>query len=47
MVCLVKEGLDYFLLDVDFVVNDKIEVIMGEFGLKGVLFMIYLLFVVY
>ncbi|XKL30866.1 DUF4373 domain-containing protein [Lactiplantibacillus plantarum] len=43
----VKEGLDYFPLDVDFAVNDKTEAIMGEFGSKGVLFMIYLLSAVY
>ncbi|AXH04985.1 DnaD domain protein [Lactiplantibacillus plantarum] len=43
----VKEGLDYFPLDVDFAVNDKTEAIMGEFGPKGVLFMIYLLSAVY
>lgn len=43
----VKEGLDYFPLDVDFAVNDKTEAIMGEFGPKDVLFMIYLLSAVY
>ncbi len=43
----VKEGLDYFPLDVDFAVNDKTEAVMGEFGPKGVLFMIYLLSAVY
>ncbi|WP_076655169.1 Lin1244/Lin1753 domain-containing protein [Lactiplantibacillus plantarum] len=43
----IKEGLDYFPLDVDFAVNDKTEAIMGEFGPKGVLFMIYLLSAVY
>lgn len=42
-----KEGLDYFPLDVDFVVNAKTEAIMGEFGAKGVLLMIYLLSAVY
>ncbi|MFC6202595.1 DUF4373 domain-containing protein [Lactiplantibacillus nangangensis] len=43
----IKKGLDYFPLDVDFAVNDKTEAIMGEFGPKGVLFMIYLLSAVY
>ncbi|GAX06832.1 DNA replication protein DnaD [Secundilactobacillus pentosiphilus] len=43
----VKDGLDYFPLDVDFAVNPKTEAIMGEFGSKGVLLMIYLLSAVY
>lgn len=43
----IKAGLDYFPLDVSFPVNDKTEAIMGEFGPKGVLFMIYLLSAVY
>lgn len=43
----VKDGLDYFPLDVDFAVNPKTEAIMGEFGAKGVLLMIYLLSAVY
>lgn len=43
----VKDGLDYFPFDVDFAVNSKTEAIMGEFGPKGVLVMIYLLSAVY
>lgn len=43
----VKAGLDYFPLDVDFATNAKTEAIMGEFGPKGVLTMIYLLSAVY
>ncbi|KRL21877.1 DUF4373 domain-containing protein [Lentilactobacillus kisonensis] len=42
-----KDGLDYFPLDIDFSTNAKTEAIMGEFGAKGVLFMIYLLSAVY
>lgn len=43
----VKDGLDYFPLDVDFGVDEKTEAIMGEFGAKGVLAMVYLLSAVY
>ncbi|MEE8823707.1 hypothetical protein LASUN_13360 [Lentilactobacillus sunkii] len=42
-----KDGLDYFPLDIDFSTNAKTEAVMGEFGAKGVLFMIYLLSAVY
>ena len=42
-----KGGLDYFPFDVDFATNAKVEAIMGEFGAKGVLLMIYLLSAVY
>ena len=31
----VKDGLDYFPLDVDVFEDEKIEAIAGEFGLKG------------
>nr|DAH80063.1 MAG TPA: replisome organizer [Caudoviricetes sp.] len=43
----VKEGLDYFPLDVDFATNEKTEAITGEFGPKGVLIFIYLLAAIY
>ena len=42
-----KKGLDYFPFDVDFATNAKVEALMGEFGAKGVLFMVYLLSAVY
>lgn len=42
-----KKGLDYFPFDVDFATNAKVEAVMGEFGAKGVLIMIYLLSAVY
>ncbi|MDB1104772.1 DUF4373 domain-containing protein [Lentilactobacillus parabuchneri] len=42
-----KQGLDYFPFDVDFDTNAKTEAVMGEFGAKGVLSMIYLLSAVY
>ncbi|WP_172188866.1 Lin1244/Lin1753 domain-containing protein [Lentilactobacillus kribbianus] len=43
----IKQGLDYFPFDVDFPTNEKTEAIMGEFGAKGVLVMVYLLPAVY
>lgn len=43
----VKQGLDYFPLDVDFDTNEKTEAIMGEFGAKGSLIFIYLLAAIY
>ncbi|WP_241685239.1 Lin1244/Lin1753 domain-containing protein [Companilactobacillus metriopterae] len=43
----VKDGLDYFPFDVDFPDNKKTSAIMGEFGSKGVLMMVYLLSAVY
>ena len=30
-----KTGLDYFPFDVDFFLNDKLQLIEGEFGMKG------------
>ena len=42
-----KQGLDYFPFDVDFDTNAKTEAVMGGFGAKGVLSMIYLLSAVY
>lgn len=43
----VKEGLDYFPLDVDIFEDEKIEAIAGEFGIKGELAVIKLLCAVY
>lgn len=43
----IKPGLDYFPFDVDFVNNEKVEALMGEFGSKGVLMLVYLLSAVY
>lgn len=43
----IKEGLDYFPLDVDFHNDEKIEVIAGEFGVKGEAIAIRLLCAIY
>lgn len=43
----IKSGLDYFPFDTDFSDNEKVGAIMGEFGSKGVLMMVYLLSAVY
>lgn len=43
----IKDGLDYFPLDVDIFENEKIEAIAGEFGIKGELAVIKLLCAVY
>lgn len=43
----VKQGLDYFPIDVDFFQDEKIAVIAGEFGLKGEIVIIKLLCAVY
>ena len=43
----VKEGLDYFPLDVDIFEDEKIEAIAGEFGPKGELAVIKLLCAIY
>ncbi|MFC6324010.1 DUF4373 domain-containing protein [Companilactobacillus baiquanensis] len=43
----IKSGLDYFPFDVDFINNEKVEALMGEFGSKGVLMLVYLLSAVY
>ncbi|MBL3708244.1 DUF4373 domain-containing protein [Enterococcus faecium] len=43
----VKDGLDYFPLDVDIFEDEKIEAIAGEFGIKGELAVIKLLCAVY
>ncbi|MEE6716131.1 DUF4373 domain-containing protein [Schleiferilactobacillus harbinensis] len=43
----VKQGLDYFPLDVDFMTNAKTEAIMGEFGAKGTLVFMTLLMAIY
>jgi len=31
----IKKGLDYFPLDVDFFTDDKVEIIVGQFGLQA------------
>lgn len=43
----IKEGLDYFPLDVDFHSDEKIEIISGEFGVKGEAIAIRLLCAIY
>jgi len=43
----IKEGLDYFPLDVDFHNDEKIEIIAGEFGVKGEAIAIRLLCAIY
>ncbi|WP_329443958.1 Lin1244/Lin1753 domain-containing protein [Enterococcus faecalis] len=43
----VKEGLDYFPLDVGIFEDEKIEAIAGEFGIKGELAVIKLLCAIY
>lgn len=43
----IKNGLDYFPLDVDIFEDEKIEAIAGEFGIKGELALIKLLCAVY
>lgn len=43
----VKDGLSYLPLDVDIFEDEKIEAIAGDFGIKGELFVIKLLCVVY
>jgi len=43
----VKQGLDYFPLDVDFFEDEKLEAISGEFGIKGELTAIKLLCAIY
>lgn len=43
----IKNGLDYFPLDVDFFEDEKIEAISGEFGLKGEIATIKLLCAIY
>ncbi|WP_242328064.1 Lin1244/Lin1753 domain-containing protein [Lactococcus lactis] len=43
----IKEGLDYFPLDVDIFEDEKIEAIAGEFGPKGELAVIKLLCAIY
>lgn len=43
----IKEGLDYFPLDVDFHSDEKIEIITGEFGVKGEAIAIRLLCAIY
>ncbi|MGO2892461.1 MAG: Lin1244/Lin1753 domain-containing protein [Enterococcus devriesei] len=43
----IKNGLDYFPLDVDIFEDEKIEAIAGEFGIKGELAVIKLLCAVY
>lgn len=47
MVRPTKAGLDYFLFDVDFNVNEKTGAIMGEFGAKGVLTTIFIFSAIY
>ncbi|WP_053084433.1 Lin1244/Lin1753 domain-containing protein [Companilactobacillus ginsenosidimutans] len=43
----IKNGMDYFPLDVDFPTNEKVEAIMGEFGSEGVVAFLYLLSAIY
>jgi hypothetical protein len=43
----IKQGLDYFPLDVDFFHDEKIEAISGEFGIKGEIATIKLLCAIY
>ena len=38
----VKDGIDYFPLDTDFLIDDKIRLIKAEFGAKGILILIAL-----
>lgn len=43
----IKQGLDYFPLDVDFFNDDKIQLIEAEFGIKGTYIAIRLLTKIY
>lgn len=43
----IKQGLDYFPLDVDFFEDEVIDGISGEFGIKGELITIKLLSTVF
>lgn len=43
----IKEGLDYFPLNIDFFEDDKIELISSEYGLKGEMIAIKLLCKIY
>ncbi|MCH4008119.1 Lin1244/Lin1753 domain-containing protein [Companilactobacillus sp.] len=43
----IKNGMDYFPMDVDFPTNEKVEAIMGEFGSEGVVALLYLLTAIY
>lgn len=42
-----KTGLDYFPLDVDFYVDDRVIALIGEFGIKGESTFIHLLCAIY
>ena len=42
-----KDGIDYFPFDVDFLQDKKIRLIKGEYGSKGVLIVIQLLCSIY
>lgn len=42
-----KDGVDYFPLDTDFLQDDKIRLIKGEFGAKGILILIALFSEIY
>ena len=38
-----KQGIDYFPLDADLDQDDKLQMIIGEFGIKGEIIFIKLL----
>ena len=42
-----RDGIDYFSFDTDFFADDKIKLIRGEFGAKGLLILIYLFCEIY
>lgn len=43
----IKDGVDYFPLDADFFQDDKIRLIKGEFGAKGIVILLYILCEIY
>lgn len=43
----IKDGIDYFSFDTDFFADDKIRLLRGEFGAKGILIYLYVLCDIY
>ena len=43
----IKDGIDYFPLDVDFFQDDKIRLLKAEFGAKGITILVALLCDIY
>ena len=43
----IKDGVDYFPLDTDFFQDDKVRLIKGEFGAKGIVILLAILCEIY